>query len=421
MALVEGCKHSLEITIPVDAVDLETEKAVGSFQKQAKIPGFRPGKAPANLIRRHFESNIRQQIFENLVPRFLDEQLKAENLRPVDRPNISDLHFEPGEPIRFKADFEVVPEIQLGDYRGLKVEYADPVVSDEDVNKRVDEIRDSKSTFANEEPRPLADGDFAVLSLESIAGADEPVQTDEITLEVGGKDTLEGFNENLRGMSPGEEKDFDVAYPEDYGQEKLAGKTITFHAVVKGVRRKEMPELNDEFAQDLGDYRNLEELRDAVRKGIFSQRSTEAQEAAKNKLVDTLVDSHEFPVPNAFVEQQIRTRLEQSLRSLAGQGVDLDSLNLDWSKIKETQRDRAFREVKASLLLEAVSRREEIAATNDEVDREVERMARQQREPVLALRPKLEKNGTLNNIASQIQTGKTLQFLFDNAEKTHAA
>ncbi len=421
MALVEGCKHSLEVTIPVDAVDRETAKAVESFQKRAKIPGFRPGKAPATMIRRHFEGDIRQQVFENLVPQFLDEQLKEQKLRPVARPDIVDVHFHAGEPIRFKAEFEVAPDIELGQYRGMKVEYSDPEVTDQEIATRIDQIRDSKSTYANEEPRPLNDGDFAVISLESISGVDEPVKTDEITIEVGGKDTLEGFSENLRGMSPGEEKDFEVTYPEDYGQTKLAGKTVRFHCVVKGVRRKELPELNDEFAQDLGDYRTVDEFRDAVRKSLLAQKQAEAQEVAKNKLVDSLVDSHEFPVPTVFVDQQIRNRLEQSLRSLAADGIDPESIKLDWEKIKETQHDRAVREVKASLLLGAVSQRESIFASNEEVDREVERMARQEREPVLSLRPKLQKNGTLDRIASHIQTSKTLQFLFDNAEKSAAA
>ncbi len=419
--LVEGCKHSLEVSIPVDAVQQETEKAVESFQKRARIPGFRPGKAPATLIRKHFEGDIRQQVFENLVPRFLDEQIKLENLQPIARPSISDVHFDPDQPIRFKAEFETSPQIEMGSYRGLKVEYAEPVISDQDVVERVDQIRDSKSTFVNEDPRPLVDKDHAVISLESIGGVDEPVKTDEITIEVGGKDTLDGFSENLRGMTPGDEKDFEVAYPEDYGQDKLAGKTVRFHCILKGLRRKELPELNDEFAQDLGDYRSLEELRDAVRKSIFSLRETEAQEAAKNKLVDSLVDNHEFPVPEVFVEHQIRERLEQSLRALAGQGVDPESLKLDWEKIKETQRERATREVKASLLLDSVAQKESIFATEEEVDREVERLARQEREPVLSLRPKLEKNGTLGRIASHIQTSKTLQFLFDNAEKTLAS
>ena len=170
-------------------------------------------------------------------------------------------------------------------------------------------------------------------------------------LEIGGADTLPAFTENLRGLTPGDEREFEVAYPEDYGSARLAGKTVNFRATLKGIRRKELPELNDEFAQDLGDYRTVDELREAVRKDIFAQRQAEAQQEAKNQFVEKLVDAHDFPVPEAFVERQIRNRVEQSLRAMAGEGVDPSNLKLDWEKVKETQRDKAVREVKASMLL----------------------------------------------------------------------
>jgi trigger factor len=323
--------------------------------------------------------------------------------------------------LRFKAEFEVAPDIELLDYKGLTAPYHDPEISDEDINKRIEELRHQKAEFVNEDPRPVQDGDFAVLSLESLGGVDgPPVKQEEMTLEVGGGDTLEGFTENLRGMHPGEEKEFEVAYPEDYGQVKLAGKTVRFRTHVKGIRRKELPELNDDFAQDLGDYRTLDELREAVRKSLFAQRQFEAQQEAKNKLVEKLVDMHDFPVPEAFVDRQIQNRVEQRVRALAEQGLDPKSLNLDWKKLRETQRDKALREVKASLLLARISEREAINATRDEVDKEVERLARQQREPFAAVRLRLEKDGTLGRIASHIQTEKTLDFLFEHAGKTEA-
>ena len=290
----------------------------------------------------------------------------------------------------------MAPDIELQDYKDLTVPYHDPEITDDDVDKRIEELRQQKAEFVNDDPRPVEDGDFAVLSLESLGGVDgPPVKQDEMTLEVGGGDTLEGFTDNLRGMQPGEEKEFDVIYPEDYGQAKLAGKTVRFRAQVKGIRRKELPELNDEFAQDLGDYRTLDELREAVRKSLFAQRQFEAQQEAKNKLVEKLVDMHEFPVPETFVDRQIQNRVEQRVRTLAEQGLDPKSLNLDWNKVKESQRDKALREVKASLLLSRISEREAINATRDEVDKEVERIARQQREPFAAVRLRLEKDGTL--------------------------
>ena len=419
MALVEGCRHSLEISVPVDTVESETERVVSTFQQRAKLPGFRPGKAPPGLIRKQFEGDIRQKVLENLVPKFLERELEKHDLRIVGTPDISDVHFHHGEPLRFKAEFEVFPEIELKDYRGLSVPYHDPQITDDDVAKRLEEIRDQKADYSNVDPRPIQDGDHAVISIESLSGTEgQPVKQDEMMLHVGAEDTLAAFTENLRGMTQGEEKDFDVTYPESYGQPKLAGRTIRFHAKVKGIRKKELPEVNDEFAQDLGDFRTVEELREALRKNLFAQRQLAAQQEAKNKLVDKLVDLHEFPIPEAFIDRQVRNRVEQTLHSLAAEGVDASKIQLDWQKMKSSQRDKALREVKASLLLSRVAEREAIAATRDEVDKEVERIAKQQREPFAAVRLRFEKDGTLGRIASHIQTEKTLNFLFEHAQKT---
>ena len=337
---------------------------------------------------------------------------RRKNLRVVGTPNIVEIHDHEGEPWRFKAEFEVFPEFEPAEYTGVEVPYAQPEVSDADVDKRIEELRENKATYVNVDARPIEDGDYAVISLESVAGAETPIQSDEVQVQIGGPETLPGFTENLRAASPGDEKEFDVTYPEDYGQEKLSGKTIRFKVTVKGLRRKELPEINDEFAQDLGDFRTIDELREALKKSIFQQRETEAQREAKDKLVDKLVDANEFPVPEKFVENQIQNRVEQRLRSLAGQGVDPRGFNLDWAKIKEAQRDAATREVKASLILGKVAEREAIGVTNEEVDREVQRISQQNREPVAATRKKLTEDGTLDRIASHIQTEENAEFPF---------
>jgi trigger factor len=419
LALVEGCKHSLELSVPAADVESETNRAVDDVRKRAKLPGFRPGKVPPSLIRKQFAGDIRQKVLEALIPKILHQQFEAENLNVVGTPDITDIHMHEGEPLTFKAEFEVVPEIELADYKDVEVPYHDPEVTDEDVAKRIEEIREQKAQYINVDPRALEDGDHAVVALESISGVEgEPVKQDEMVLEIGGADTFQAFTDNLRGLSPGDEKEFEVTYPADYGSSRLAGKTVGFHATVKGLRKKELPELNDDFAQDLGDFRNLDELRDQVRKNIFAQRQHEAEQEAKNKIVDTLVDVHEFPVPEVFVDRQIKNRVETSLRAMAGEGLDPRQLKLDWNKVKETQRDKAVREVKASMLLQKIAEREAIHATREEVDREVARHAQQSREPVAAVQMRFEKDGTLGRIANHIQTEKTLGFLFEHARKT---
>jgi trigger factor len=419
LALIEGCKHSLEISIPVEEVESEASRMTAEVQKHAHLKGFRPGKAPLSIIKREFAGDIRQKVMESLLPKYLNKQFEAENLNVVGTPDIKDVHFHEGEPLRFTAEFEVIPAIELGEYKGLEVVYKDPEVADADVDARIEEIRQQKAQFVNVDPRPIESGDHAVVSLESVSGVEgEPVKQDEMTLEIGGADTFPAFTENLTGLTPGDEKEFEVVYPADYGAERLAGKTVKFHATVKGIRRKELAELTDDFAQELGDYRTMEELREAVRKGIFGQRQFEAQQEAKNKLIDKLVDAHDFPVPEIFVERQIRSRVEQTLRAMAAEGVDPGSLKIDWEKLKETQRDKAVREVKASMLLTRVAEREAIHATRDDVDKEVERAARQQREPVAAVQMRFEKDGTLGRIANHIETEKTLALLFEQARKT---
>lgn len=418
MALVEGCRHELEISIPFTDVEQETAKVAEQFRERVHLKGFRAGKAPMSLIRKNYESDIRQKVLENLVPKAVDARVAAEQLRPVSRPNVADLHFHDGKDVHFKAVFEVFPTFEIPNYNGVEVVYKEPEVTDEDVAKRLEEIRETKATYANEDPRPLADGDYAVVSLESLSGTDEGIKADEVQVLIGGPETLPGFTENLTGASPGDDKEFDVTYPAEYGRETLAGKTVRFHVGVKGLRRKELPELNDEFAQDLGDFRTLDEVKDAVRKSIMAQRQSEAQREAKDKIIEKLVETNDFPVPEVFVDRQIENRVEQRLRSLQAEGVDPKSFKLDWDKVKAAQKDAALKEVKASMVLGKVAERESIVATNEEVDRELDRISRQEKQPVAVLRRKLTENGELGRIASHIQTEKTLNYLFEHATKT---
>jgi trigger factor len=418
LALIEGCKHSLEITIPVSEIASETDRVVEKIREKAKLPGFRPGKVPSAIIKSRFQGDIRQEVLQSLVPKYFKQQAEADQLKVVGTPDVTDVHFEPGEPIRFKAEFEVAPEFELKEYRDLQVVYHEPQVTDADVEKRLEELREQKAEYINIDPRPAQDGDYAVLSLKSLGGVEgPPIERDELMLLIGGEDTLPDFTTNLRGMSPDEVKEFDVTYPAEYGQARLAGKTVKFDCTLKAIRRKDLPDLNDEFARDLGDYQNLDELRDTVRKALFREREEEAQRDAKNKLVQKLVDTHEFPLPEVWVNRQIELQVEQQLRILAAQGMDPRNVKLDWEKVRNSQKDRAIREVKEVLILDRIAEREGIDATNEEVDREVQRIAKREREPVAAVRRKLQKDGGLGRIANHFKTEKTLSFLFEQARK----
>lgn len=414
----ESCIRTIDITIPVEEVDRETARVVADLQKKVRLPGFRPGKTPPGMIRTRYATEIRRDVLDSLIPKHFGKRAEAENLRVVGSPRLKDVHFHAGEPLKFTVEFEVAPEFELGEYTNLTTHYNEPQVTDEDVAARLEQLRDEKADYSNVDPRPVEDGDFAVVSLKSLAGLEgAPIEQDEIQFHVGGEATLPEFTENLRGASPGEEKEFDVAYPEDYSQARLAGKTVRYHVALKAIRRKELPELNDDFAKDLGDYQNLDEVREDVRKAIYREREYLAKQESKNELVEKLVEMHPFPVPDAFVDAQVQTYAEQYLATLAARGVDPRSVKIDFAKLKESQHDRAVREVRASMILDRIADREAISALNDEVDRELQRIARQEREPVAAVRMRLEKDGTLRRIAGRIRTEKTLSFLFDKARK----
>lgn len=418
MALIEGCKHSIEVTIPAEAVAAEIEKVTESIRSKAHIQGFRPGKAPASLIRSRYAHEIRQEALENLIPKFLEQAVERENLRVVSRPSIKDLHFHEGEAVHFKAEFEVAPEFELKDVRGLKVTYAEPTVTDAEVEERLNQIRESRAEFVNLDPRPAEDGDHCLVSLETIAGIEgEPMRQEDINIEVGGKDTFEGFSEALRGAVPGDVREAEVTYPEDYGVERLAGRTVRFRITLKQIRRKELPELNDEFARDLGDFQSIDEVREEIRKAIFQEKDYEAQVKAKNDLVDQIVAMHDFPVPEAYIDDRIENMLEGQLRALRAQGVDTEKIRIDRQKLRQNQYEQARHDVKAALLLGKIASSEHIHATEEEIDQEVHRIARQRREPAAAVRLKLEKEGGIQNIVNRIITDKTLKFLFDHAVK----
>jgi len=416
VSTVADCKRSLEVEIPVEEVDKARQRVAESIRKKVRLPGFRPGKAPSNMIESRYAVDIRKEVLEQLLPQAFRARVEKEELHVVGQPNISELHYERGEPIRFKAEFEVAPEFEIADYHGLPVKYEEPVVTDEEVANRLEDTRERRAEYVNLDPRPVEDKDFVVVLLKSLTGLAEPIEQD-MTVEVGGGDTFPSFTEALLGANPGETKEAEVIYPEDYGEPKLAGKTVRFALTPKVIQKKELPALDDEFARDLGDYQSLDELRDAVRKSIFHEKQQAAQQVAKEALIDRLVEANDFPVPETYVNRQIENQLSAQLRQVTGREVDLSKLNLDWAKVKEKQRDPAVRSVKALLLLEKVSDKEGIKATRDEVDREVQRIAQQAREPIPVTRARLDKDGTLARIANHIQTEKTLQFIFEQAQK----
>jgi len=416
MTEVATCRRELELEIPAEDVQKATERIAKDFARVARVPGFRPGKAPVTLIRRRFADDIKNEILQSLLPGQIEKAVTEQKLVPVTRPQVDKVDFLENGPLKFRASFEVLPEFSLGQYKDLEVEVDALAVTDEDVDKTLEEMRDRSATMVDVEARPLADGDYAQLKLMGTpAGGGEPLTADSVLCQIGAKETMEAFTENLRGAKPGEQKHFEVVYPADYPDPKLAGKTYRYAVDVLGVKEKKRPELNDEFAKEVSDAQTLEDLRGKIRLGLESAREQRQKEQARDRVLAKIVAAHDFPVPEALVEQQMDVRLERAVRSLASQGVDPRALNVDWVSMRSRQRERAVEDVKAELLLDRIATEEKMEVSDEELEKEIAHLAEHSGESATALRARLTKQGALDRMKSKLRSEKTLEWLCQNS------
>jgi len=408
-------KREIEVEVPAEEVARETETLVQKYQKLARLPGFRVGHVPPTIIKQRFAEGIKSDVVEALVPRYFRKETDRLGLMPVSQPRVTDLHLHDGEPLRFKASFEVMPAIKVEDYKELRADKPAISVSHEEVEESLKGLQEQHATFTSVEGRALADGDFAQVSLDGQPkdGEGKPVHMDDILVEIGGKTTMPEFTQNLRGASPGEERTFDVIYPQDFSDQRLAGKTLTYAVKVQAIKLKSLPELNDQFAKELGEFSSLAEVRQRMREGIEAERKHNAEREAKDKLVAELVKRNDFELPEALVGRQIDLRLERGLRALAAQGMKpQDMKKMDLNRLRAGQREQAAQEVKASLLLEKIAEEEKIEVGDEEIEREVTALAEQSKQTPEAIRARLTRDGALDRIRNRIRHEKTLDFLY---------
>lgn len=374
---------------------------------------------------------------ESLVPQYFRDAVVKAGYRPVSQPFIFDLQAAPGESIRFKAAFEVLPEFELGGYQDIKVDRPDIKIADKDVEAELKRLQERQASFDPiEEERGANDGEFAQVSFQAFpkeaepgneasdrpaepseAAAVKPVQMDEVLVEIGGANTIPEFSQNLRGVKAGEERKFDVAYPAEFHDPRLAGKVFHYTVNVNAVKKKTLPELNDAFAKELNqEFESLDALRQRIRESMEAEQRHQAEHEAKEKLIDKLLEKHEFTVPRALVERQIDLRLERGLRALAAQGMRTEDMRrMDFNRLRAGQRESAIKEVKSSLLLERIAQAENIQVSNEEMDREIASLAQQMKQTPDQVRQKLQEEGALERIRGRMRSEKALNFLYSKS------
>ena len=420
----------IAVEVPADEVSKAYKSVIKRYQKLARIPGFRAGKVPESLVRSKFAKELRQEVLESLVSERFRKAIEEQKLRPISEPQLLDLQLHDGEPLTFKAAFEIAPEFGVEGYDSVRIARPDVGLSEDEYQAELSRVLDAHATVESvEDDRPLADGDWAEIQFKGEvkdlaqtvtedgvenASRNEPITGEDVLVEVGGKNTLPAFTEALRGAKPGQEMSFEVAYPAEFGEPKLAGQTVSYDVTVKAIKRKTYPERDAEFAKQLGSYESWEEFETQLRERAADRKKSALESQARDRMLDELVNKFQFPVPESFVQQQVDARLDRGLRALAQQGMSAEEMRrLDFGRLREAQRDQALNEVKASMILDKIGEAEQIAINEEDMDRELLMLSLQSREPLETLRDRLSKDGGLDRIREQMRREKTASVLYE--------
>jgi len=411
---LEACKRRLQVEAPEDLVRQAWEEAYGRVGGQVKLPGFRKGHIPRNLLKLHFADEVRREVAQRLIPQVYRQALAETKLHPVEDPDFHDVTLEEGSPLKFTAVVEIKPAITLGDYRGVSVQHSPTRVSDEDLQKTLEHLREQQALFKSVE-RPADVGDMVLVDYTLTPEGMEPRSEQGYAFLVGSQAVLPEIDEAAIGLAAGGERETRIRFPDDHRREDLRGKGGVARVRVLEVKEKALPALDDEFAKGLGEYATLAELKSAVRKELEAQREREDRRALEEKAVDALLAQHDFQAPEAMVLRQVAHLIEHARERMRRQGVDPDQIKWDYEKLTEELRPGALRAVRRALLLEVIAEKEGLAPGEADVEAEVGKIARASQRPAPAVRRLMEKSGDLETLRFSLREARTLDLLIQHA------
>jgi trigger factor len=418
-----------QIDVEIDAADVRSvyDRISDNYAKAASVPGFRPGHAPRTVVRTRFKDQIRTEVLRELLPDAVQQAVEEHKLEPLGEPelnleNSEGLDHLGQQPISFNVSVEVLPEIKLGKYKGLEVTRSTRPVNDDDVDRVIESLREGSATLEPVEDRGAQPNDTVTASFHgSFPGEPdaEPIKVEDVDVVLGGEGVVQEITDQLTGAKPDDEKTFTVTYPADFSAKGLAGKQVAYTVKVSAVRIKELPDLDDEWAQSLGDeIESLEQLRTKIRGDLEQQVRNEADNKMRGALMRQLVDAHEFELPERLVEHQTEHRLESVVRDMIGQGIDPRNPELQWDKARESLKEQASYDLRSSLLLEHIAGEERIEVSDQEVNDEINAIAEGSRQSVDQVRAILTKQGGERSIAGRLRNRKALDLLVENSRVT---
>src|SRR5258705_5644979 len=421
---ISPTRKEIKIEIEPEQVRSVYDRLSERYAKLANVPGFRRGHAPTSIVRNRFKTEIRGEVLRELVPDAVNEAIAEHSLAPIREPNV---HLENAEalerfgeePIAIKVDFEVLHEVKLEKYKGIEAGRRARPVSDEDVNRMLEGLREASASLQPVEDRGAELGDSVTVNFHGKfldRAEDEDIKAVDVDVALGGEGVQKEFTDNLLGVRPEEERTFEVDYPEDFTAKGLAGRKVEYTAQVTAVRKKELPDVDDEWARSLGEeFESVITLREKIREDLEKRSATEADHRLRAEVMRKLLETHQFEVPETLVEQQTSHRLEGVIRDMINRGIDPRNQELNWDGARSELKVQAEEDVRATMLLEQIAEDENIDVSDEEVEAELEAIAIASRQPKEQVLAALTKDGGERSIATTLRNRKALDLLIENA------
>jgi trigger factor len=417
---LSSVKKSVEVEIPAELISAESQRVTADFSRQAKIPGFRPGKVPAGIVRTRFAKEIQEQVMERLLPLTFHDAIADKGLEIVGEPHLQHMDtFIEGAPVKYKAEFEVKPRFELGEYRGLAIDDPKIEVGDGDIGAMIDRIREQASAYRPVTDRGLEEGDFAMIEMTTSGEGVEP-DTRGGHFRLGEETPMPELHDALRGKMPGESASFEKTYPEDAQNESFRGKTIRHDVTLKEIRVQEKPEVTDEFAQSSGGWESVDQMREAISADIRKHRELEARRLKQNQIGELLLAAHEMEVPETLVDEELGKSLQNYARFLASQGVDIEQAQIDWRKMRDEFQPEAVKRVKRSLILEQIAKKENLIVSDVEVDAEIRRAAKEADRDFAEVKHRIKHDGGYEALRMSLSQERALDLVLHEATLRNA-
>src|SRR5919107_568461 len=418
-------RKEIKIEIEAEEVRAEFERVTQEYARAVTVPGFRKGNAPVSVVRTRFKKDIQGDVLKRLVPEAVEQAITESGLNVIGQP---DVHLDNEgldkfgqEAISLHAHVEVMPDVSLGEYKGLEAARRTRPVNDEEVERVIENLREASASLQPVEDRASEEGDTVTVDIQGRyiePPEDEDINVSDVDILLGGEGVLPEFTEQLTGVRPDEAKTFTVAYPEDFNAQGLAGKTIEYTATVTAVRRKEVPALDDEWVASLGEEEvgTVEQLRARVRENLSKNAEHESEHRLRDEVLGQLIEQHRFEVPETIVSYQANQILQSMIRDMMQRGMDPRTQDVNWEAMRDLVRERAGDDVRGSMLLERVADAENIDVSREEVEAEIQSIAEGSRQSVEQVRAALTKQGGERSIADRLRNRKALDFLVQHAQ-----